>query len=66
MRMQVAEPREYMMRLAQIDADEMIESIDRFSLRSGRVIERTTAPQCSRGRPIGRVFTFRERPEASS
>ena len=61
MRMQVAEPREYMLRLADIDADEMLESTDRFALRSGRLIERTTAPQCSRGRPIGRVFTFRER-----
>ena len=63
MRMQVAEPRQYMLRLAEIDADEMLESLDRFALRSGRVIERTTAPQCSRGRPIGRVFTFRERPQ---
>ena len=66
MRMQVAKPREYMLRLAEIDADEMVESIDRFALRSGRVIERTTAPQCSRGQPIGRVFTFRERPESSA
>ena len=39
----------------------MLEANDRFALRSGRLIERTTAPQCSRGRPIGRVFTFRER-----
>ena len=66
MRMQVAEPRAYMLRLAEIDADEMIESTDRFTLRSGRWIERTTAPQCSRGRPIGRVFTFRERPRAAA
>ena len=40
----------------------MLESIDCFTLRSGRVVERTTAPQCSRGQPIGRVFTYRERP----
>ena len=63
MRMQVAEPRDYMLRLAEIDADEMLETTDRFALRSGRLIERTTAPQCSRGRPIGRVFSFRERPQ---
>ncbi|MEO5883029.1 MAG: PAS domain-containing protein [Caldimonas sp.] len=60
MRQQVAEPREYMVRLAGIDADTMLEATDRFALRSGRLIERTTAPQCSRGRPIGRVFSFRE------
>ena len=63
MRLQVAEPRAYMIRLAEIDAETLLEATDSFALRSGRVIERTTAPQCSRGRPIGRVFTFRERPE---
>jgi hypothetical protein len=50
-----------MFRLAEIDADAMLEATDRFALRSGRRVERTTAPQCSRGRPIGRVFSFRER-----
>jgi len=63
MRLQVAEPRDYMVRLAEIDAETMLEATDRFVLRSGRLIERTTAPQCSRGVPIGRVFTFRERPD---
>ena len=63
MRLQVAEPRDYMIRLSEIDADTMLEATDRFALRSGRLIERTTAPQCSRGRPIGRVFSFRERPD---
>ena len=63
MRLQVAEPRDYMVRLAEIDAETMLEATDRFALRSGRLIERTTAPQCSRGVPIGRVFTFRERPD---
>jgi len=64
MRLQVAEPRDYMIRLAEIDAETLLEATDRFALRSGRLIERTLAPQCSRGRPIGRVFTFRERPAA--
>jgi hypothetical protein len=63
MRLQVAEPRDYMIRLAEIDAETMLEATDRFALRSGRLIERTTAPQCSRGVPIGRVFSFRERPD---
>ena len=65
MRQQVAEPRDYVVRLAEIDAETMLEATDRFALRSGRLIERTTSPQCSRGRPIGRVFTFRERPATS-
>jgi PAS domain-containing protein len=65
MRQQVAEPRDYMVRLAEIDAETMLETTDRFALRTGRLIERTTAPQCSRGRPIGRVFTFRERLQAT-
>ena len=29
-------------------------------LRSGRVLERVTLPQYARGRPIGRVFSFRD------
>ena len=66
MRLQVAEPRDYMVRLAEIDAETMLEATDRFALRSGRLIERTTAPQCSRGVPIGRVFTFRERTDTPS
>ena len=63
MRLQVAEPRDYMIRLAEIDAETLLEATDRFRLRSGRLIERTTAPQCSHGVPIGRVFCFRERPD---
>ena len=40
MRLQVAEPRDYMLRLAEIDAEPMLEATDRFALRSGRLIER--------------------------
>jgi PAS domain S-box-containing protein len=65
MRLQVADPRRYMIRLSEIDAETMLEATDRFALRCGRLIERTTAPQCSRGRPIGRVFTFRERSDTA-
>lgn len=59
MRRQVGEPVAYMRRLAQIDADPMLRSADPVALRSGGQIERTTAPQLSRGRPIGRVFVYR-------
>lgn len=61
MRLQVADPRRYMLRLAEIDAATLLQATDRVELRSGRVVERVTAPQCSRGRPIGRVFSYRER-----
>ena len=50
----------------EVDAETLLEATDRFALRSGRLIERTTAPQCSRGVPIGRVFTFRERADTSA
>ena len=63
MRLQVAEPRDYMIRLAEIDADDDARGDRPVRAALGRLIERTTAPQCSRGRPIGRVFSFRERPD---
>lgn len=59
MRRQVADPAAYMRRLAEIDADTMLQSSDGLRLRSGVLIDRVTLPQCSRGRPIGRVFSFR-------
>jgi PAS domain S-box-containing protein len=60
MRSQVANPREYMRRLADIEAAEMMQATDRIELRAGGCLERVTLPQCSRGRPVGRVFTFRD------
>ncbi len=35
-------------------------SVDRLRLRSGRMLERVTLPQYGRGRPIGRVCSFRD------
>jgi hypothetical protein len=60
MRNQVADPREYVRRLADIDAAEMMQATDRIALRAGGWLERVTLPQCSRGRPVGRVFTYRD------
>ncbi|MEO7010252.1 MAG: PAS domain-containing protein [Caldimonas sp.] len=60
MRACVVDPARYMRRLAVIDDATMLRASDVLTLRSGRVIERVTVPQCSRGQPIGRVFTFRE------
>ncbi len=65
MRAGVADPARYMRRLAVIDDATMLRASDVVTLRSGRVIERVTMPQFSRGNPIGRVYTFREiRPAA--
>ena len=60
MRATVVDPARYMRRLAAIDDATMLRASDVVALRSGRVVERVTMPQCSRGQPIGRVFTFRE------
>jgi PAS domain S-box-containing protein len=59
MRGRVESPAEYVRRLAEIEADPMLRATDTLRLRSGALLERATLPQLSRGRPIGRVFTFR-------
>ncbi len=59
MRSLVSDPRGYSERLAAIEADPQRQAVDRIALRDGRTIERCSSPQTSRGRPIGRVHTFR-------
>ena len=59
MRQRVADPVAYVRRLAQIDAEHQLRSTDTVALRSGRIVERRTLPQLSRGRAIGRVFSYR-------
>ena len=59
MRQRVADPAAYMRRLSQIDAEQQLRSTDVIALRSGAVVERRTLPQLSRGRAIGRVFSYR-------
>lgn len=59
MRQQVADPVAYVRRLAQIDAEHRLRSTDVVALRSGAIVERRTLPQLSRGRAIGRVFSYR-------
>ena len=56
----VADPRAYAERLAAIEGSSMLQTSDVFTLRSGRVLERVTLPQCSRGRAIGRVYSYRD------
>ncbi|MEO8081916.1 MAG: PAS domain-containing protein [Caldimonas sp.] len=59
MRSQLSSPAVYMRRLAEIEATPLAQAVDRLTLKSGLVVEQVTTPQCSRGRPIGRVFSFR-------
>jgi len=60
MRRSVDDPLGYMRRLAAIDDATLLQARDVLRLHSGRVLERVTMPQCARGRPIGRVFSFRD------
>jgi diguanylate cyclase (GGDEF)-like protein/PAS domain S-box-containing protein len=60
MRRSVTEPAAYMRRLAAIDDATMLQANDEVRLHSGLVFERVTMPQCTRGRPIGRVYSFRD------
>ncbi len=56
----VADPAAYLERLAAIEEAPTLQTSDVFKLRSGRIIERITLPQMSRGQPIGRVYSFRD------
>ena len=60
MRSSVVDPNAYMRRLAVMDDATMLEATDEVRLQSGRIFERVTMPQCAGGRPIGRVFSFRD------
>ena len=50
----------YAARLTAISRTPLLETSDVLILRSGNVLERVTLPQYSRGRPIGRVYSFRD------
>ena len=56
----VVEPAEYMRRLATIDGVTQMQASDTVMLIGGRVLERVTLPQTSRGKTIGRVYSFRD------
>ncbi len=60
MRRSVLDGPDYDRRLAAIQDATLLQTSDVISLHSGKVIERVTLPQCSRGQPIGRVFSFRD------
>ena len=50
----------YAERLAEIARSPLMEATDILVLRSGKVLERVTLPQYARGRPIGRVYSYRD------
>lgn len=60
MRRSVADPAAYGRRLDEIAEATLLQASDVLQLHGGRVLERIVMPQCSRGRPIGRVFSFRD------
>lgn len=60
MRRSVVDPTAYMRRLAMLEEATLLQASDVLSLHSGKLVERHTLPQCNGGRPIGRVFSFRD------
>jgi len=60
MRAQLVDPTGYDERLAELEQTQPPRARDVLHLRSGRVLERVTLPQVGRGRPIGRVCSFRD------
>ena len=66
MRRSVTDPEGYSRRLAAISEATLMQASERFVLHSGQVIERVTQPQSCRGRPVGRVWSFRDHTELVS
>ncbi|MEJ6006015.1 EAL domain-containing protein [Paucibacter sp. AS339] len=60
MRRSVIDGAAYAQRLAAIEEAPLLQSSDVIKLSDGRVLERVSLPQFSRGRPIGRVYSFRD------
>jgi diguanylate cyclase (GGDEF)-like protein len=63
MRRSVVDPEAYSRRLAQIGEATLLQASERITLHSGQVLERVTQPQNCRGRPCGRVWSFRDHTE---
>lgn len=56
----VLDAQPYQQRLREIAAAPLLEAQDTLTLRSGRIVERRSRPQYSRGLPSGRVYAFRD------
>ena len=57
---QVVDAGAYAERMAAIEREPMQESTDILELRSGMVLEMRSVPQLSQGRPVGRVYSYRD------
>jgi len=60
MRRSVSDGDAYVQRLAVIEEATLMQASDVIALHSGQVLERVTLPQYNRGRPVGRVYSFRD------
>ncbi|MEW6694397.1 Cyclic di-GMP phosphodiesterase Gmr [Tepidimonas thermarum] len=47
-------------RLSELQRHPLLEAHDIVPLRNGRILERVTRPQLAQGRPIGRVYAYRD------
>ena len=56
----VLDPGLYAAQLQVLADSPLLASVDVLTLRSGRVLERVSQPQYSRGQPTGRVFSYRD------
>jgi diguanylate cyclase (GGDEF)-like protein len=63
MRRSVSDPRAYQRQLAALHESTLTRAADTLQLLSGQTLEMVTQPQVCRGRPIGRVWAFRDRTE---
>jgi diguanylate cyclase (GGDEF)-like protein len=57
---QTLAPSTYLARLSEIEAHALLSAVDTVQLLDGALLERHIQPQWSQGRPIGRVYSFRE------
>ncbi len=60
MRRSVTDPEAYQHRLSAIEDAALLSSTERLDLHSGQVLERVSRPLWQRGRPAGRVYSFRD------
>lgn len=57
---QVLDGKGYGDRLAALEREPLLESTDILELRGGVTLERRVVPQLHQGRPVGRVYSFRD------